>query len=234
MQSSPNRSESASTTTRPRHASTATISGAPGTRPSRASRASTPGRRCSRRSSSRGTGRRRPRAPAGRRRVRARPAKLGEDPARSAPVVLVVLHGVVLEAQPETRQQLVEVVAVLVLLGLAEHDQPASARHERLDRVELVSAQPRRAGARRPLPGRLGRMRDHEHAGAGAAPRRVSGPSALTPTRSRARPAPRRRGRTTHRPDARAASGARARDGPSTPRCAPHRKRRGQAFRSRS
>ena len=160
--------------------------------------------------------------------------QVGEHPARSAHVVLVVLDGVVLEMQPEPLQQLVEVVAVLVLLGLAEHDQPAAARDERLDRVELGGAQPRRPGSGRPLPARVRRMRDHEHAGAG---QRLLGQRPLgvgARRRSRARRARPRRARTTRRRDGRAASRARARGGSSTPRCGPRRRRHGRAFRIRS
>jgi hypothetical protein len=69
--------------------------------------------------------------------------EVGEHPARRHPVVLVVLDGVVFEVEPEPGEQLVEVVAVLVLLGLAEHDQAAPALDERLDRVELAFAQAR-------------------------------------------------------------------------------------------
>ena len=70
-------------------------------------------------------------------------AELGEDPARGALAVLVVLHRVVAEVQVERRQQLVDVVAVLVLLGLSEHDQSAAALHEARDRRELIVAEPR-------------------------------------------------------------------------------------------
>ncbi len=56
-------------------------------------------------------------------------------------VVLVVLDGGVLDLDPEPGEQLVEVVAVLLLLGLAEHDQPAAGGDERLDRVELLGTE---------------------------------------------------------------------------------------------
>ena len=44
--------------------------------------------------------------------------------------MLVVLDGVVVDVQAEPREQLVDVVAVLLLLGLAEHDQAAATAHE--------------------------------------------------------------------------------------------------------
>ena len=53
--------------------------------------------------------------------------ELGQDPRRSAQRVRVVLDSVVVDVQPEPREQLVEVVVVLLLLGLTEHDQTAAA-----------------------------------------------------------------------------------------------------------
>ena len=215
MQSSPNRSESASTTTRPRPCSAATISGRV-RRPRRVAwvRASTRGAvarrdrrgpvQAGRADAARADRRSRPRAPG---------QQLGQDPARRAAAVLVVLDGVVLQVQAEARQQLVEVVAVLLLLGLAEHDQPAAAarRTPRSRRAPRRSAAATRCRSSAPTSdptdarSRARRSR--------AAFRASSGSSTFgRDARNRARPAPRRRGRRTHRPGwagciARASSG---------------------------
>ena len=61
-------------------------------------------------------------------------------------VVVVVLDGGVLDLDAEAGEEVVEVVAVLVLLGLAEDDQPAAGADERLDRVDSSA---RRAAASR-------------------------------------------------------------------------------------
>ncbi len=92
--------------------------------------------------------------------------QLGEDPARRAIAVLVVLNRVVVQLHAEPREQLVDVVPVLLLLGLAEHHQPAAATHERLDRLELVGFEARRPRAGGPLPGGFGGMGDHEQVAA--------------------------------------------------------------------
>ena len=89
-------------------------------------------------------------------------AQLSQDPTRRTEVILVVLDGLVLQGQAEPDQQVVDVVAVLLLLGLAEDHEPAAVAHEVLDGIELLGAQARRAGAGRPLPPRVGGMRDHE------------------------------------------------------------------------
>ena len=82
-------------------------------------------------------------------------------------VVLVVLDGRVLDLDPEAGEQLVEVVAVLVLLGLAEDDQPAAGADEGLDRVDLVGRAAGRAAVGGRLPLRVGGVGDDEHGGAG-------------------------------------------------------------------
>ena len=92
-------------------------------------------------------------------------AELGEHPGRRLAVVLVVLHGAALDGDPEPRQELVQVVAVLVLLGLGEDDQATAAAHELVDRVELVAREARGVAVRRRLPLRLGGMGDDEHVG---------------------------------------------------------------------
>jgi Lrp/AsnC family transcriptional regulator, leucine-responsive regulatory protein len=90
-----------------------------------------------------------------------------EDPGRRAGVgVLVVVDGVVEHAQAEALKQCVEVGAVLVLLGLGQHDQPATLTDPRLDRVELGVGEPRRAAGDDALPALLGGVGDHQHAGA--------------------------------------------------------------------
>jgi len=106
--------------------------------------------------------------------VAAAPAvpELGEDPARCAEVVLIVLDGLVLEMHAEVAEQVVEVVAVLLVLGLTAHDQSAAAADERVDRIELIACQQWRADPRRFLPPRVRRMSDHEHV---AAAQRVLG-----------------------------------------------------------
>ena len=92
--------------------------------------------------------------------------QVGEDPARRiAAVVLVVLDGRVLDLDPEPREQLVEVVAVLVLLGLAEHDQPTAVVDPGGDRLDLGLAQPRLADPGGRLPAVLGGMGDDQHVG---------------------------------------------------------------------
>ena len=90
-----------------------------------------------------------------------------EDPARRvAAVVHVVLDGRVLDLDPEAAEQFVEVVAVLLLLGLAEDDQPAARLDPGDDRLDLLGAEARLADAGRRLPARLGGMGDDEHVGA--------------------------------------------------------------------
>ncbi len=69
--------------------------------------------------------------------------QLGEHPGGRLVVVLVVLDGGALDVDAEAGEQVVEVVAVLVLLGLGEHDQAAAAAHELVDRLELVVGEPR-------------------------------------------------------------------------------------------
>jgi hypothetical protein len=89
--------------------------------------------------------------------------ELGEHPVRRAVVVLVVRHRGVGDPDAEALEQLVEVVGVLVLLLLAEHDQAAAGAHERRDRVELGVAQQRRAARDGALPARVRRVGDDEH-----------------------------------------------------------------------
>ncbi len=64
----------------------------------------------------------------------------------------------------EARKQCVEVGAVLVLLGLSEHYEAATAGDKRLDGRDLLGGEHRRA-ADRALPLGSGRMRDDEHVG---------------------------------------------------------------------
>ena len=89
--------------------------------------------------------------------------QIGQDPGWRIPVVLVVLDRVVLQVQAEAREQLVHVVAVLLLLGLAQHYQPTAGGHERLNRVELLVTQPGRAGPGGSLPCGIRGVGDHQH-----------------------------------------------------------------------
>ena len=92
----------------------------------------------------------------------------GEDPGRGVvEVVLVVLERGVLDLEVEAAQELVQVGAVLVLLGLAEDDQAAALADEGLDRVDLGAVEERRAAVHGRLPLRVGRVGDHQHRGAG-------------------------------------------------------------------
>ena len=91
--------------------------------------------------------------------------QLGLDPARGAGVVLVVLDGGALDLDPEAGEELADVGAVLVLLGLDEDDQPAAPGDELLDRVELGVGEARGATDGR-LPLRVRGVGDHEGVGA--------------------------------------------------------------------
>ena len=235
MQSSPNRSESASTTTLPARASWPRSAARPGPTPWRGF---APARRA-------------PllelivvaryRQAALTRASRSPPARghptlqVGKHPARAPRCVLVVLDGVVLELQPEAREQLVEVVAVLLLLGLAEHDQAAAAR----TRTPRSRRARRRSAAASPVPvvrSQAGRTdaRSRARRRRRASPRSAAASALDVDDEVALGRARRPRARTRRRRDARAASGARARDGSSTPRCGPRRRRRGRAFRTRS
>ncbi len=90
---------------------------------------------------------------------------LADDPGRAAAVAPVVEHGRVLDADAERRQQLVEVAAVLVLFGLAEYEEAAPARHERLDGPDLGVREDGRVVVDRALPLRFGGLGDHEYVG---------------------------------------------------------------------
>ncbi len=87
--------------------------------------------------------------------IRGAVLELGEDPGWGGVMVLVVLDGAVLHLDAEANEEVVEVVAVLLLLGLAEDDEPASAAHELLDRVELRVGEAGLAGVRGGLPLRV-------------------------------------------------------------------------------
>ena len=175
MQSSPNRSESASTATRPAPATPPAASGA-----FAASRRSAGSGRDPR---AVGAPARRPGRSRRRRRGRARSA-----PGRPAPGVPSVgqhpgrrvarggarspERSSLAIAMPKRADQVAEVGAVLVLLGLAEEDQAAARADPRLDRVELLGGEQRRAAGTVALPARVGRMGDHQHVGVGEEPRR--------------------------------------------------------------
>ena len=181
-------------------------------------------------------GRSRPRR---RRRARSAPPRLGgdevgEDPARRvAAVVLVVLDGRVLDLDAEAGEQLVEVVAVLVLLGLAEDDQPAAA----LDEGARSRRSPRRRGAARrrrsSLPARLGRVGDDEHVGAAEGRRverrRVVGGDLEVTALERGGGS----GVATRRPDGRPASARRSRCGSTTTPSGPRRRGPGRVVCAR-
>ncbi len=89
---------------------------------------------------------------------------VGEHPGRDVLVpASPLLHGGADDRDAEAAEQLLQVVAVLVLVALPQHDQPAAAADERLDQVELLRAEPRRPGAGHALGAPLGRVRDHQH-----------------------------------------------------------------------
>ena len=67
-----------------------------------------------------------------------------------------------LDADAEAGEQLGEVAAVLLLLVLGQHDQPAAVHDVLLDRVELLDGQDGAAQAGGALPALGGRMSDHE------------------------------------------------------------------------
>ncbi len=86
-----------------------------------------------------------------------------EHPGRHAVVgVARVLDGGVLDAHAEPGQQLGQVVAVLLLLALGEHDQAAAVRDVLLDGVELLHRQDRAAEPGGALPAVGGGMGDDE------------------------------------------------------------------------
>ncbi len=92
--------------------------------------------------------------------------EVGEHPGGHSVVpVRAVVARHAAHGQPETTQQLVEVVAVFVLVTLGEDDEPAATAHIRLDGVELRRLQPRRPRARAALGPLLGRVGDDEHVG---------------------------------------------------------------------
>jgi hypothetical protein len=92
--------------------------------------------------------------------------EVGEHPGRGAVVVLVVLDGAVGDLDAEAGEEGVQVVAVLVLLGLAEDDEPAAAADELFERVHLVVAEPGRAVVGCRLPLGVGRVGDDDDVGA--------------------------------------------------------------------
>ena len=94
-------------------------------------------------------------------------ARLSRDPGGDRVVRTVVEHGGVLDAQAVGREQLVEIAAVLVLLLLAEDDEPAAAGHEVPHRGDLHRREHGGVVADGALPLALARVRDHEHVGAG-------------------------------------------------------------------
>ena len=93
-------------------------------------------------------------------------SRLADDPGRNTVAGAVVEDDGVLEAYAERRQQFIEVAAVLVLLFLAEDDEPPAAGHERLDGADLGRGEARRVLAHRPLPLGVAGVGDHEHSGA--------------------------------------------------------------------
>ena len=67
--------------------------------------------------------------------------RLRGDPVRRFAGALEVERRLVLETQAVRRHDLVEICAVLVFFGLAEHDKPAAARDEPLYRLHLADLQ---------------------------------------------------------------------------------------------
>ena len=117
----------------------------------------------------RGTGTRSRTRRAGRPRVprAARSARARRGSRSARPRVLVVLDGVVVELQPEPCEQLVEVVAVLLLLGLAEHDR-ARRRRARTPRSRRAPTALSRGEPEPVVRSQFGlrRVRDHEQVAA--------------------------------------------------------------------
>jgi hypothetical protein len=88
----------------------------------------------------------------------------GENPGGSLAVMVgVVLDGRVLDPEAEAGEEVVEVVAVLLLLGLAERDQPPAGGDEPLDRIELGGGEAGGAGVNGRLPAGVGGVGDDEH-----------------------------------------------------------------------
>ena len=83
-------------------------------------------------------------------------------------MVLVVLDGRVGDLDAEAGEQLVQVVAVLLLLGLAEDDRGRRRRStKRVDGVDLVGVEAGGAGAGGGLPLRVGGVGEDEDVGVG-------------------------------------------------------------------
>jgi hypothetical protein len=81
--------------------------------------------------------------------------------------VLGVLDGAVLNLDAETGEERVQVVAVLVLLGLAQDDQTATAADELVQGVDLVVAEGGTAVLGGGLPLGVGGVSDDDDVGAG-------------------------------------------------------------------
>ena len=82
-------------------------------------------------------------------------------------VVLGVLHGHVQRPDAESLEQRGEVAAVLVLLALGHHDEPATVAYERLEHVDLVGRQDGRPDPGDALPRAIGGMRQHDNVAIG-------------------------------------------------------------------
>ena len=93
--------------------------------------------------------------------------ELGEDPGGGLAVVLVVLDRRGLDLDAEAAEKVVEVRAVLLVLGFAEDDEAAACGDAALDGVDLGGLEDGRAGARRGFPARVGGVRDDEDVGGG-------------------------------------------------------------------
>ena len=87
---------------------------------------------------------------------------LAEHPGGGAVVAHVVLDRAAVEGQAKALQQLAQVGAVLVLFGLAQHDQAAAVGDEGGDRLDLGDRQDG-GTAHGALPARVGGVGDDQH-----------------------------------------------------------------------
>ena len=69
----------------------------------------------------------------------------------------------VLDPQPRRREQLVQIVAVFVVLVFRDDEQPAARAHPRQHVPRFLRRKRGRVPRSRPLPARIARMREHEH-----------------------------------------------------------------------
>lgn len=91
---------------------------------------------------------------------------IGEEPRGIAGHTRVAVeHSRVFDFESERFEQFVEIVAVLVVLVLADDEQAAAVGDELLDRRQLRAGQLRTVAGGRALPFRVARMQQREHVG---------------------------------------------------------------------